>query len=408
MDDSTFKKLVVAGIGGVLLFVLAIVGWYVFVPPYNVPKYEDITNTETGFLVPLDEDAASQVRFESAEYLEQKKVAAKRVQIQRRWVKNGWLPTTGEYLDTTRLIKVDRTSVIREWTQDPRTGTSPKDDAITAQSKDGTGLRLAFTCTAYIPESDADKGDKAEHQEGAQHFLYFYKGDTLVHVMDQEVRARVQAASSEYCAQFPLEALRGTQHELVEAVRLAVIPFFKKRGISITNIGLVGGFHYTNVGIQKSIDDAIVAQQLKVAAQAMQEKEKVEQTTKLLNQKIQNDTMKLEAEGKALAKAAELEGLAKAKLSADRVDAEAAKVQAEGKAAATKLEADAEAYRMSKLDQYREFVVALKGIEVEKAWRSLWTGGVPATVISGDGKTGNVVPFLPLPAVPVPALLRAK
>ncbi len=393
-----------AAIGAGVFLVVLILVYVLLIPPYNQPKFENIENNETGFLIPLDTDTSGQVRFESAEYLKEKNVASKRVQIQKRWVQTGRLPAWGEYMDTVRLIKVKRESVSRQWTEDPVPNTPTSDDAITVQSKNGTRIRLAFNCTAFIPESDAEKGAKAEHPEGAEHFLYYYKGDSLEHIMDREVRDRVQSAAAQYCAKLPDDTLRGSQHDLIEAVQSDVVPFFKKRGLLITNIGLSGGFHYTNMAIQKSIDDAIAAQQLKVAAQAMQEKEKVEQETKLLNQKIQNDTLILAAEGKAKALAAELEGSAKAKQSAARIEAETAKIEADGKASAVKAEAEAESFRMEKLEKYRDFVVALKTIEVEKTWRSLWGGGVPSTVIQGR-ETGTI-PFLPIPAVAPPPQVK--
>jgi hypothetical protein len=390
MDEMTTgqKRGIVAGIGVVFFLVLAIFIWIFFVPPFNVPKFQSIENNQTGFLVPLDQDTAQQVHFESASYLKEKKVAEKRVQIHRRWVQNGWLYTTGEYLDVERLITVDRSSIIREWTDATESGTSTKDESLSAQTKDGTGLKLNFTCTAFIPEADETT------PQGAEHFLYYYRGDTLAHVVDHEVRGRVQAVAAEFAAQYTLEALRGTQHKLVEAVRQDVIPFFQKRGISITNMGMVGGFHYINKAIQTSIDEAIKAQQMKVVALAQQDKEKVEQQTKLQNQEIDNKTMRLEAEGKAAAAIARAEGEAKAKLAAATVEAESAKVRATGEAAAIKLEADAESYRYAQLDKFRELVVALKNIDVEKAWRSQWTGGVPQTVIQGQGN--GVLPIFPM------------
>ncbi len=373
---------------GVFGFISALILFFTLVPPYNRPKFEVIENNETGFLVPLDQsNVADQAVFESADYLKEKKVAAKRVQIHRRWIQNWWLPAYGEYIDTSRLWKVDRTPVIREWTQDPTSGTTPADDAVSAQSKDGTGLRLAFTCTAFIPEADAST------PEGAEHFLYFYRGENLAKVMDQEVRARVQAVAADFCAGYVLDSLRGHQAELTKAVREDVVPFFKKRGVSITNIGMVGGFHYVNPGIQAAIDKTIQDQQLKVSAKASQDKEQIEAETKLNNQKYNNQTKILAAEGEATALTAKLEGEAKADLAAAKVKAEAAKVQAEGKAAATRVEAEAESYRMEKLEKFKELVLALKTIEVEKTWRSLWSGGVPGTVINGNG---GVLPFLPL------------
>jgi len=372
-------------ISGIVIFLLLFV-WFFFVPPYNTPKFQAIDNNQTGFLVPLDQGTSDQAHFESAAFLKDRKVATKRVQIHRRWVQQGWLYTTGEYLDTERLIVVDRSPVIREWAESDEGKT---DDSLRAQTKDGTGLKLNFTCTAYIPESDQNNA------EGAEHFLYYYKGDNLAHVMDKEVKAKVQAVASEFTAQYPLETLRGTQHKLVEAVREDVIPFFKKRGISITNIGMVGGFHYVNRQIQKSIDDAISAQQLKIAAQAMQEKEKVEQQTKLYNQEIYNKTMVLEAEGKAKAAVAQAEGEAKAKLAAAQIDAEAAKLRASGEAAAIKIQADAETYKYKLYDQFKDMIISLKNIELEKAWKTQWNGSVPSMILQGTSQSG-LMPIFPL------------
>lgn len=388
-------KAIAACIGGGVLFVVFLLCWFVFVPPYNIPQFQTIENNQTGFLIPLDEDTEKQAHFESADFLKDKMVAAKRVQIHRRWVQKGWFYNYGEYMDTVRLIVVDRSSVTREWTQDPVSGTTPTDDALTAQSKDGTGLRISFNCTAYVPERDA------ENPQGAEHFLYYYRGDKLSHIMDTEVRARVQAVVAEFTAQYKLETLRGTQHKLVEAVREDVVPFFKKRGVSITKLGMMGGFHYVNPAIQKSVDDAITAQQLKIVAEAKQEQEKVQQQTKLNNQEIDNKTIKLRAEGEALAMAAKLEGEAKARLAAAKIDAEATKVAAEGKSAATKLAADGDSYKFGKLDTYRELVTTLEGLKVEQAWRSQWTGGVPSTIMNGQGQ---FVPIFPFPGIDKPKM----
>jgi hypothetical protein len=387
------SKMINVLVGAFIVVAMLVVIWLVFIPPFNVPKFEKIENNQTGFLIPLDQDAEKQAHFESAAYLKDKKVAAKRVQIHKRWIQKGWLYTTGEYIDTERLIVVDRSPVIKEWTDSHSTGTSAKDESLSAQSQDGTGLRLNFTCTAYIPESD-----EKEHPEGAEHFLYYYKGENLGHVMDFEVRARVQSVAAEFTSQFPLETLRGTQHKLAEKVREDVVPFFKKRGISITNIGMVGGFHYTNEGIQKSIDDAITAQQLKIVAQAQQEQEKVQQQTKLNNQEINNKTIKLKAEGEAMALTAKLEGEAKAKLAAAKIDAEAVKVAAEGKANAIKIGADADAYKYKAFSEFKELALALKALDVEQEWRKQWQGMVPSTIFNGLGG-GQMVPIFPFPSL---------
>lgn len=362
------------GIGLGAILAIAVLVWLLFVPPYNKPKFEMIENNQTGFLIPLENKSPveSQLRFESVDYLKDKKVSSKRVQINRRWIQQYWFYGWGEYIEQERLITVDRSQVTTVWAKE-----NNEDDSLHAQTKDGTGIRLNFTCTAYIPESDKD------HQEGAEHFLYYYRGDSLVHVLNKEVRGRAQAVAAEFCARFSLEEVRGTQHELAKAVREDIVPFFKQRGVCITNIGLEGGFQYVNTEIQKAIDDAIKAQQLKITAMAQQEKEKVENETKLKNIDINNQTYLKEAEG-----------LAKAKLAAAKIEAEAAKVRSEGEATAIKITADAEAYKLQQLDKFKDLMLSLKKLDMETKWRSLWTGGVPSVIMGGEHN--NALPLMDL------------
>lgn len=379
MDKRLVRGLIIGG--GVLVVLLVI--WFAFVPPYNTPKFETIETSETGFLLPLDDGSGGVKHVDSINMLGQGKIGGKRVQIPKKWNQTGWMPNWGHYLDEKRLVKVDRSTIGKEWTSEPHTGTKTGDESISAQSKDGMAFGCNFNCTAYIPEASP------ENPEGAEHFLYYYKGDSLGHIMDSEVRIRVQSVTSDFASRYTFEQLRGTQHDLVEAVRADVIPFFKGRGIGITKLGMIGGFHPKNPQIQKSIDDAIASQQLKITALAMQEQEKVQQATKLQNQEIDNKTLIMAAEGVAKAAIARAEGEAKARLAAVNVDVEVAKA----KALAIRTEADAEAYKYQQLEKTKDFILSLKNIDMETIWRSRWTGGVPTTIMNGGGTT---VPIFPL------------
>jgi hypothetical protein len=93
------RTLIAGGVACLLFLVAALLVWIFFVPPYNRPQFQNIENNESGFLVPLDQDTEKQAHFDSANYLKDRKVAAKRVQIHRRWVQEGWLYTTGKYID---------------------------------------------------------------------------------------------------------------------------------------------------------------------------------------------------------------------------------------------------------------------------------------------------------------------
>src|SRR4051812_47694605 len=168
---------------------------------YDKPEYQEIDTAETGFLIPLEGDSDSQAKFASEKYLDERKVAAKRVQITHRWNQTGRLPNDGQWIGTVRLIKVKRSPVTREWTAEATRGTASKDQAIWTESQDSVGFSMGFTCTALIKEEDAAK------------FLYFYPSGSLGDVMDTEIRARVQKTASEVAARYRLDDLRGKKQE---------------------------------------------------------------------------------------------------------------------------------------------------------------------------------------------------
>src|SRR6266566_7452988 len=252
------------------------------VKPYDRPEYIEIDTSETGFLIPLEGDSAQQAKFQSEEYLKQRKVAAKRVQITHRWSQEGRLHNDGRWIPSVRLVKVNRSPVTREWlTLDNGTGTGPRrpgqnDKAIWIESADSVGFSMGFTCTAFISEEDAAR------------FLYWYPSGSLAEMMDREVRGRIQQVAAEVAAKYPLDGLRARKQEISDAVKKDLTNFFASRGITITTVGMFGGMTYENPEIQKAIDQAFIAQQLKVVTEA-----------KFDAQKKENERLELEAQGNA-------------------------------------------------------------------------------------------------------------
>lgn len=90
--------------------------------PFDRPEYVEIDTSETGFLIPLEGDGTQQARFQSEDYLKQRKIATKRVQILHRWSQEGRLPNDGRWIPTVRLVKVNRSPVTREWITDQTGG----------------------------------------------------------------------------------------------------------------------------------------------------------------------------------------------------------------------------------------------------------------------------------------------
>ena len=356
------------------------------IKPYDVPEFVEIQHHETGYLIPLEGASKDgQKKFDSIEALDQNRVAIKRIQIPHRWVATGRLPSSGEYIDTVRLVVVNRSPVTREWTADTTSGTDKANQAIWLESRDSIGFSLGFNCTAFIDEPDATT------------FLYWYPTTTtdkevvnidksttgLAHTMDKEIRARVQMLANQVAAKYDLDDLRARKAEILNAVRNGipeekdangnivqeklegVISHFERRGITITNLGQFGGFEYSNAEIQKAINATFVAQQEKVVAEAAFEA-----------QAKKNERVELEAE----AMANKSRTLAKGE-----ADAVAIAAEAEAKAIASVAQAAKEAGEV-------QLFLELKRLEVQDHQINKWDGQFPKTVL---GQESNILFSLP-------------
>jgi len=341
----------------VVLLALALGGC---VKSYDKPEYVEIDTSETGFLIPLEGDSAKQARFESVDYLQERKVAAKRIQITHRWNQEGRWSNDGRWLPLVRLVKVNRSPVTREWTAEGKHATGDK--AIWVESGDSVGFSMGFTCTAFIAEEDSAK------------FLYWYPSGTLSDVMDREVRGRIQQISAEVAARYPLDQLRSKKQEISDAVKKDLTNFFLGRGITVTTVGMFGGMTYENPAIQKSIDETFIAQQLKVVSAA-----------KLEAQQKDNERIQLEAEGLAVKARQEAKGLADARTLAAQAEAGAIR----------------EINKAAQEAQSNPLLLQLKTLEVEKARVERWDGKYPQWWMAGTG--AGSAPGL-LIQTPAPAL----
>jgi len=230
--------------------------------PYDKPEFQDIAPNETGFLVPMEGDTSEQAMFDSAEKVANMKIATKRVQILHRWVQDGrviwlWGKDKGHYVGVAKLLKVNRAPVTRQWTAETQTGTAKADQGIWAESKDSVGFSTGFSVTAMIAEKDAAL------------FLYRYQNQSLAVVMDTEIRARVQSVVAEKAAEYDMSDLRERKNDIITSLRADIIPFFGERGITITTVGMFGGFAYENPKVQASIDAVFIAQREKEVAKAL-------------------------------------------------------------------------------------------------------------------------------------------
>lgn len=330
---------------------------------YDKPEYVEIDTSETGFLIPLEGDSAKQARFESVDYLQERKVAAKRIQITHRWNQEGRFDNDGRWIPLVRLVKVNRSPVTREWTAADKNTVGGK--AIWIESSDSVGFSMGFTCTAVIDEKDAAT------------FLYWYPSGSLATVMDSEMRGRIQQTAAEVATKYPLDLLRSKKQEVADAVKQDVVGYFAKRGISVTTVGMFGGMTYENAAIQKAIDETVIAQQLKVVAEA-----------KFSAQQRENDRIELEA--KATGERYRLEAKGKS-------DARLAEAEAEAKASVAKAKAESEGIRLvnEAIAGSNPMLLQMRQLDVEKTRIERWNGAYPQMML---GSNPNVLFTTQLPA----------
>lgn len=319
---------------------------------YDKPEFSEIDTSETGFLVPLEGDTSDQSKMPSLELLESRKVATKRVQILHRWVQLGRWEDDGSYIPTVKLIKVKRSPVNKEWTEEPKTGTSTDNQSIRVESKDSIGFSIGVSLTAMISEKDAAT------------FLYWNASGDLGAVMETEIRGRVQKSLADECARYDLYECKAKKTEIMAEVRRDVTEYYSTRGITITSIGMVGGLHYDNPQIQAAIDTAFVAQQQKVVNQA-----------KFDAQQKENDRVLLEADAIAEKVRRVAKGESDAKLMVATAEAEGVKKMSDALAAA----------------QQNPLLVQFKALEVEKNRIEKWNGAYPQWLMGGSGMPGMLL-----------------
>jgi hypothetical protein len=219
--------------------------------PPKVEKNEDIATNETAFLVPLEgESNSGQKKFMSIEYLEspQVKVAAKRIIMPQRSQKVGRFWNEIIWIPTMKVIKVDRSPVTREWTEEKETGSSENDEVIRVESKDSIGFKVGVNITSMVKEEDAAK------------FLYYFSGNPLSVIMDKDIRGSVASILSKEFGSRDLKECKIAKKDIQNILEKEVNEKYTQYGITITNVGLVGGLDYENPEIQIAINNAYIAE----------------------------------------------------------------------------------------------------------------------------------------------------
>jgi regulator of protease activity HflC (stomatin/prohibitin superfamily) len=306
------------------------------VKPYDKPEFQDISPSQSAFLVPLVGDSSNQNAFESEAMLNENKVATKQVQIPHRWVQTGRWNWVGEWKPSATLILVERKPVSRSWESGESTAASAN-KAIFGETSDNIGIYVGMNCTAMIEEKDAAK------------FLYRYNNTPLETIIDTDIKKLVEDRFNIEVAKVASTDLGVKKGEIITAVREYVVDYFKDYGITITVLGLKEGISFENPEIQKALD------------------KKFESEQDLVIQQNKNEANLAKAEAEA--EAAKIAAKAEADALLTRAEAEAEAIRVKG-------EAEAAVNKMLTESMSEELLAMLKYYEA-------WDGKLP-TIVGGD------------------------
>jgi hypothetical protein len=247
--------------------------------PPKVLDVVEIKPNATCWVIPLDSaNQSAQTKFNSVGFLEEKKVATKRVMVDKVQRQTGRMWWDYEWIPAVRVITVDRSLVTREWTDSDKTGTSTVKQGIPVITKDSIKLTVGLTITANIEEEDASK------------YLYYHGEKPLSDVVDQNLRSFAVAELTRQFSSMNLQDAQQNQTEIYSNLFHDAVLAFKQKGITIQYLGNAEGMEYNDQKIQEGINLSYAAQQdIKTAEQQQQAI------------KIRNETKIMEAEAEATA-----------------------------------------------------------------------------------------------------------
>ena len=247
----------------------------VLVSSFNASAYYDTTDraewieigaNESAFMLPMTgANKTNQAKFGSIQYLDDNKVAAKRVQIPHAKADNTGM-LADKYVSTHRVYILDRAPYTRDWNNAVDKGTSSKKEGFRFESADSFSIETAITVSALVKEEDAAKffywfGSQsvAANNSPEQVFASTARGRSLAEVMDTVVHSRVQALLAKEFGRRKLIDGMQNKSAIIDTVEAAVTKEFAAQGITITSIGFSSDLTYDKK-IQDALDSAFIAQ----------------------------------------------------------------------------------------------------------------------------------------------------
>lgn len=248
--------------------------------PYKTLDVVEVQSNETAWAIPLDAMSQSaQVKFNSVDFLNQKKVAAKRIMVDKVPRSTGRMYWDIQWLPAVRVIKVDRSLVTRQWT-DGSKETHADDFGIGVVTGDSVKLRVGLTITASIEEDDAST------------YLYYHGARSLDQVLDQNVRSFAVSELTKEYSNLSLQEAQTEGDKIYERLFQSAKIAFKAKGVTIQYLGNAEGLTYADPNVQEAINRTYLAEQDAKSATQQQAARKIRNATEILNAETQANAAK--------------------------------------------------------------------------------------------------------------------
>lgn len=249
---------------------------------YSQQDWAEVYNVlpnHSAFMIPATgNNKDSQKQFESVDFLNEKKVGAKRIEIP-----HAKLPNSGAlanyYVPTAILVLLDRTPYVVTWTKE-KTNDSPANQEMCVETQDSVEICFDTSIGANVLEEDSAKylywfgTEPASGSEDEKKFPSVLMGKSLPNVMNTRVFSRIHAAYFAEFSKYSFKDMMIKKGEILTTVEKQMIDEYKKMGITIEYVGIASQFRFSKE-IQDGINGVISAQYQQQAAASKLEALKV-------------------------------------------------------------------------------------------------------------------------------------
>ncbi len=211
---------------------------------------------EIAFVVPISDSTTDTVVNGDVGYWKShERPNITEIRVEQGWFQTGATPGSGYFRDIVRVIKVNTTAVNRSWnppTLDNATcTTTTAGTGFTVEDRESHGLSIGAVVIAHVDNANAalylsSYGDRPLDDDET----------SRISVMDTEVRNYIQAQLFLEVGRRDLHAVQDDKGPIFQAVSDATKTWFATKGITIDEVGGLGGLVYDNCNIQNQIDES--------------------------------------------------------------------------------------------------------------------------------------------------------